>query len=360
MKKVRVVFFYIAFFLAIFSSNNIETYIVDEIHLITVLGYDLIEKDRLLGTAYVPQYGQDQQITEFQYSDEGSMAHEVVKKLNEQSSETLVAGKLEVLLLNEETAKEGVIKLIDSLQRDPTIGSNLNIAVFEGSTADALKKQYSYKGTGIYLSDLIRQNMESGILPDMNLKEFVYSYYEKGVDPYLPILKAQKDRIVVNGVGLFDEDKYVDKIDTEQTMLFKMLATRSGKGPFIFKDEENDGEDESSLRTRTKRKIKVEMKEQPKVTLHVKVEASIEEYKQQEVTNKVLKRLEKKITKKIKSDGEELIKRFQEHGIDPLEISAYVRSKDRNWDEKKWDDIYPSLEIEVKPEVNITESGVIR
>jgi spore germination protein len=61
----------------------------------------------------------------------------------------------------------------------------------------------------------------------------------------------------------------------------------------------------------------------------------------------------------IKEQAEIMIKKFQVLKVDPLGLGEQVRSRTRNWDEKKWNNMYPTIHVKVKLDVEIIESGVV-
>ena len=62
---------------------------------------------------------------------------------------------------------------------------------------------------GVYLSDLLAQNMRNGNQPVTNQHIFMNQMMAKGVDAYLPYIKNTSNSIKVSGVALFDQEKWL-------------------------------------------------------------------------------------------------------------------------------------------------------
>lgn len=83
------------------------------------------------------------------------------------------------------------------------------------------------------------------------------------------------------------------------------------------------------------------------------------EYTGDEVTPKMIKIIEDKMSKDVKERSEKLVRNFQKLHVDPLGIGEQVRMRTRSWDKKKWDEVYTSIPINVNAKVEILESGVV-
>jgi spore germination protein len=68
-----------------------------------------------------------------------------------------------------------------------------------------------------------------------NIHEFKYSLVGKGMDPVLPLLKLQNDRVVISGVALFKDDKMVLSLNVKQMRLMKLLLGNVKQGTFEVK-----------------------------------------------------------------------------------------------------------------------------
>ncbi|WP_042144580.1 Ger(x)C family spore germination protein [Paucisalibacillus sp. EB02] len=338
---------------------NIDQRILDDIQLSTAAGYEYIEDDTLEITTVFPSFQTDKSIKSETITDSSTLSKEVRDKHSLQSEKPFVSGKVEVTLYEWKTAEKGINNLLDTLQRDPSIGSNVFLVVVDGSPKELLSKQYGNPDNGIYLSNLIEQNIETGLIHKTNLHQFLYKLYAEGIDPALPVIKQEDGQVKLTAVGLFENDKLVGQIEEEQFFIFKILLERKGnKDSYSLKL--NEDEEISIYNIGSERKYDIQKPlTNSEIIINVKLKSSILEYQNGTLKNEKITYLEKEIKKLIEQESLEMIQQFQEKGIDPLGIGEEVRTRTRNWDQKKWKELYPDLKITVNVEVNLLEKGVV-
>lgn len=342
-------------------SGCVEKEIVDDINIISGLGFDMVEnKDEIKGTVLYPTYSQNAEVTNVTISATSDISREIILEVQRKSQDPLVIGSIEVVLFHNDLVKEkGIFYLVDSLRRDPSVGSRLYLAIIEGKAEDILTMNLGQEGTGVYLSRLLKHNIEKRDIPITNLHRFTFQYYQEGLDPFLPIIKKVSDTDVkIAGIAFMKKDKLVYQIPHTKMYFFKLLADKYSKGTVPEKIDE----DEASIRTiKSNRNFDVEKSngKVSKVIINVQVDAIVLEYTGKKLEEKRKKELAKKLEEIIKKECSEQISTFQEHGIDPVGVGQVVKSRTYNFDEKEWEDQYPSIDIEVKPKVTILETGVV-
>lgn len=359
MKKTII--FFLLLSISIGISFHMNNRIIDKIHIVNVVGYDYVDPDRFRGTVVIPVFKPDKTIKNTLFTGVSSLIYENRNKLNTQSSRPLLSGKLQVVLFNEELARHGIFDYLDSLERDPTIGSRIDLAIVEGSTEEMLKKDYEGIPSGLYFSSLLRHNTEKGSLPKSNLHLFSKNFYSEGIDPVLPLLSQKGDKIQINGIALFKKDKYVDKLNYYQTVVFSVLHENFSRGIFLIKDQDTDEEIAAVDIIQSERKITIEKQfPSPKITIYTDISGHIREYKKEAINNKTVKKMEKQMEKEVEIIGKEMIKKFQELTIDPLGLGQAVKNHFRNWNQAEWLDQYPNIEVNIKATVDITEAGIVK
>jgi spore germination protein len=338
---------------------NIDQRIIDDIQLSTAGGYEYTEDGMIEVTSVYPSFQPDKSVISKTITDTAKLSKEVRDKHSLQSEKPVFSGKIEVTLYEWKTAEKGIHDLLDTLQRDPSIGSNIYLVVVDGSPKELLSKQYGNPDTGIYLSNLIEQNIEAGQIHKTNLHQFLYKLYAEGMDPALPVIKQEDDQVKLKAVGLFKDDKLVDQIEEEQFFVFKILLERKGqKGSHAL--QVNEDKDISIFNISSERNYDIKKPmTNSEIIINVKLNATISEYQDGTLNTGKITKLEKEIKELIEKDSQEMIQQFQEKGIDPLGIGEEVRTRTRNWDQKKWKELYPDLKITVNVNVNLLESGVV-
>lgn len=339
---------------------NIDKRVLDDIQLATAYGYESIDDDQIEVTAVFPSYQPDKSVKNETVTAVSFLSKEMRIKHSLQSEKPLVGGKVEVSLYERKTAEKGIKDLMDTLQRDPSIGSNVYLAVIEGSPKEVLSKQYGNQDNGIFLSNLIEQNIEARVIHKTNLHQFMYKLYAEGIDPVLPIIELKEGKINLKAIGLFDDDKLVDQLEIDEFFFLKILLDRkSQQDAYALQFDEDKKAFIYNVGSIRKYDVPEPMtNSEIKITL--KMKSSIREYRNGTLNKKKIKEIEKAMKNKIEKKSEEMILEFQELGIDPLGIGEEVRTRTRKWDQKKWEDLYPNIKITVSAKVKLLESGVIK
>ncbi|MEG9295594.1 Ger(x)C family spore germination protein [Mangrovibacillus sp. Mu-81] len=348
-------------------TGCVEREILDDLNIETAKGYDLVEENTIRGTALFPVYIKDGAIENRTLSAEAPSTREVLETLSRKSQQPLVRGSLDVVLLGDDMAKKGVLDVADSLQRDASIGARVTLAIAEGSAEDILKGNYGIRGNGTFISNLINHNIKRRELPETNLHMFLFDYFQDGKTPYLPIIKkVSDDTLEVSGVALFDKDKMVDTVPADDLFFFKLLVDKLSEGSHVVKLGKKDGDAEEHVEAAvtsimSKHKIKVENETDPvKVSFKIVIRGIIKEYTGKRLSQKKIKEIEDKMSKDITDHSLKLLGRFQEKGIDPVGIGQLQKHGVRGFDIKEWEKtLYPNAQFEIKPDVEILESGTV-
>ncbi|WP_078544127.1 Ger(x)C family spore germination protein [Litchfieldia alkalitelluris] len=359
---MRTIVIGMAFFILVvvtFTSGRVEKEIVDEINIATAIGIDAAKENEIKGTVVIPVFLADQSIENASFEGKSVLAREVVNELQNKSADPLVTGGIRVALYGEEVAKKGINEYVDALQRDASIGSRVFLAVVDGEASEILTKTLGNRGTGTYLRDMLSHNMNRRDLPEMNLHLFVFRYYTKGMDPFLPYIKLIEDKVEIKGLAIFKEEKMIDVVDQDNLFFFKALVQNFGEGTHTVYLEEED-EYASIKRIVSKRKIKVEeVNGDPKVTVQVYLQGVLSEYSGRKTDEGTVQAIISELEKEIIYRSEKLIKKYQKMNADPIGIGYFAQSTLRGFDEEKWRNGYPDVEIKVEAEVDLIQTGII-
>lgn len=343
--------------LALLLTGCVEKEIIDDVNIEVGVAYDLKANDRIEGTIMVPLFKPDKNIGNFTFSASAASSRDLIQEIQRKSSQPLVTGSLEIAIFGKTLAKKGIFDLTDGLQRDPSIGARIFLAVSDDEAKGILEGNYGTRGNAIHLSDLLQQNIEMRNLPNTNLHIYLYDFYQKGTDGFLPIIKRTEPEIVeIVGVALFKEDKMVDEIPADKLFYFKLLTDKFSEGSF---NSEIDGKQVAIRDLDSKHKFKLSSRDPYSLTIDIKIEGVIREYTGPILTPAIIKKIEKELETSVSEECTAMIASFQDLGIDPLGISHIIKSKTRNFDYKKWEDDYKTMTVKVKTDAVITEVGII-
>ncbi|WP_423408109.1 Ger(x)C family spore germination protein [Heyndrickxia sp. MSNUG] len=345
------------FALSLLLTGCVEKEIIDDVNIETGIGYDLAEDNNIEGTVMVPVFKPDKNIGNFTFSAKAKANRDLMQEIQRKSAQPVATGSLEIAVFGEEMAKKGIIELMDSFERDPSIGARIYLAVADGKAKDILSGTYGNRGNAIHLSELIKHNTKDRNLPETNLHLFFFNHYQKGSDPYLPILKkVETDIIDIVGVAVFKNGHMVHTIPADRMFFFKLLTDKFSMGNFQVKV----GKDLAAIKDLgSKHKFKLDKRNPYTVTIEINIEGIIREYTGKMLTPPIIKKIQKELEEEVNEQCSAMIADFQEHEVDPLSLGNFIKSKTRGFDYKKWEDDYKNITVHVKTHVKITEVGVV-
>ncbi|RIW38912.1 Ger(x)C family spore germination protein [Bacillus salacetis] len=348
-------------------TGCVEKEILDELNIETAKGYDVAGENTIRGTALYSRYLADKKIENVTLSVEAPSTREVLNLLQKKSEMPLVRGSLENVLISSDMAKEGILHIADSLQRDASVGARVLLLISDGPAEDILRGNYGLKGTSNYIANLIDHNIRRGDLSQTNLHLFLFTYYQKGHTPYLPIIEKIDDGTLgIKGIALFKKDKLVHEIDNTEMFYFKLLSDKYSEGNQVVKLSEASKDMQRSVEAsvtslQSKHKIDISHTARPvDITITITIKGIIKEYTGKSLTPKKIKDIEKKMEEDIEKHCLSMLKKFQEEGIDPMGFGQRQKHGVRKFDFKEWDSVlYPNANIKVRAKVKILESGTV-
>ncbi|MCM3000926.1 Ger(x)C family spore germination protein [Paenibacillus cellulositrophicus] len=348
-----------------------DQHIIERAGFVRTLAYDLSgegENTKLRVTASIPKSNHEDAIVYTTMAESGKKAKMIFDR---QNNRRLVNGQLRQVVFGERLARKGVWSNMDTLTRDPSIGSRLHIIVAESDPHHILIRNDYPQGptAGEYLDTLIRTEAKSGEIPDTTLYTFTRDYYDDGIDPVATILKEEKDSLSIDGIALFKNDQYVGKIDADDRMFFALLhhGVRAGDLNVSIQTDRNAEEQATLEYLSSKRRIKVLstrdiLEGRPiQVALRIRLSGSLLEYigaldmKKRTDQRKLEAELEKTINRKC----QKLIDHMQEKKSDPMGIGQYVRNSIPHsvWKQLKWEEVFSKADISVHVDVKIRDYG---
>ncbi|WP_179195716.1 Ger(x)C family spore germination protein [Bacillus sp. OV166] len=333
--------------------------IVDDIEMPAAVGYDYIDKDMIQTTAVLPIYKPDKSIENKTLSAKGELSKETLGTLRRKSSRRIENGKLEVAVYSKKIARHGIGNLLDTLYRDPTISEKIYLTVVDGQAKTLLNKQFGEVDNGLYLSELIEHNMDTGLMPTTNLHYFLSAYFSKISDPFLPLIQKKDDEVNINGIALFKGDRYIETLGQNNFFIFKALIENITLGSYKVRLNKRDNVFIESVYTKHKFNIH-NIKELPKIAIRLNVKGNIKEFTGDKLDQREKIKIEKKMTEQLEKQATTMIRSFQKYKIDPIGIGDEVRSRTRNFNDQKWLKQYPNVKINVKIHVLISEKGVTK
>ncbi|MBO1511224.1 Ger(x)C family spore germination protein [Metabacillus bambusae] len=359
IRKIISIFFSLGLLIFVLTGCD-RAKIVDDIQMLSILGFDK-EDHEYIGTALYSDYTEEKKEGKI-LQTKAEKTKLILKDMNNQSSKPIEIGKLQLLMFSENLAKDGISDFVKTICRDPLIGSNMIITVSEEPTEKILNN-LTEEGND-YLPKLIEQNFKSGNVPISNLQLFLFDYYGKGRDVSVPFIKLNEHgKVEVKGYAVFKKDNLSLVLNQKEMFLYKILQGRSMNGDMAFKVSKGKQEDQPVLTSLYGEKIDSVSKHESetKVTYTITLHGMVKDYPdwldlRKKENHKLLTR---ELEKQMNSDLLKLLRKFQDHDVDPLGVGDLVRAHSKKWvEEEFYETVYPKVIYDINLSIQLHQSGI--
>ncbi|TYS91692.1 Ger(x)C family spore germination protein [Rossellomorea aquimaris] len=377
---IRTTMLLLLCFSSCFLSSCVETRYLEKLGLITAVGYDQADDEKITGTMVLYQFNPAMQDVEKVLISKSKTSKGIRLSQNLETDHKLVSGQLRITVYGRELAEKGISHLVDTLERDSSIGNMVYLTIADTTAEEILNYQMTERPSnmGTYLYNLVRQNVESETLVSPTLQEFITDYGSVGKDPILPLLKASDGKVGVDGFALFTRDKFIKEIKKDKIFFIRSLMEDYNAGsvevelplekfePYLTSPHLRQEKDKVYIMIdsiKSSHKIKTEKKATPSFEVKLKIESRLLEMSEEMKLSdpKALRLLEDEIGDYIEKNIKEMILMLQEQGTDPIGFGMEYKSIRGHEDlsREKWDKLYKDASFHVKVENKIIRTGVI-
>ncbi|SDW02815.1 Ger(x)C family spore germination protein [Paenibacillus sp. CF384] len=330
--------------------------IIDRIKLIESIGYDSQGEAYKISGTYCAY---DKKVKLFLLEGQVHSFNEVLTSFTSQSDHPIAIGQLRTIVISEQIARRGVTEIANTLVRDPHISNRATLVITTNQASEILDETLRFPP--VYLSNLLKQNMDTGSLPFTNGHIFLDQYFGEGQDVFLPIVAIGPRGILqLNGVGVFKGDQLKLTLPNKAGLFIKLLIDDDVGLQSSTYDFKNDQDKQITFKIiRSKHNIIVTNE---KVVISLKLDLDLGDYpvslnvfENTHDRNALTQQIEHHLSVEIKA----LLEQFQKNLVDPIGIGNLLRSRERNWNEPAFAArVYPNLKFDVQTEVKILSLGV--
>ncbi|RXI97824.1 Ger(x)C family spore germination protein [Anaerobacillus alkaliphilus] len=372
MRKLLLLFYITSLIL----SGCAQKRIVEDMGFIHSIGFELNEAEDaeeegiLTITITFPQVRPSAAKDHVVLSTIAHTSKEGRTKLARQTERVLVSGQLRSVMFGDTLAKMGFFDTIDTFKRDHAVGLNLKVIVVNGSPKEMLMTEFpEHPRIGRYIFELLEKEAQTHVTVDTSLHEFIRDYYDDGIDPIVPLMKAGKEEVILDGIGLFNGDKLAMQVDPKKARVFLMLHENHLGGTLTkqmrLKNETKEDDYLYITFNTLESTRKVNVQSPSEIQVNIDVKGSIDEFTGyvKLSDDEAQKDIEKKLAAYIKETSEEIIEEMQQNQTDSLGFGQFVRNSlsYKNWKEMKWkEEIYPDAKIDVNVNVKLKGFGDVK
>lgn len=197
---------------------------LEDLGMVSTMAIDYIDENKMMVTASVPLASRSEEKKQV-YSAISEIPTDAVKEMSTQSEKSLVLSQLRTVLFSEEFARRvGLREVVENLDRNPVVGSNVYLAVVKGRAEDILLGEYENKEDMIlFLNDQLRPRRETAFHSFLTIHGFMYAVTNQVSDPNLPYLERIGNNLHVTKVALFKDDKMVSFLSQREGKMLRAL-----------------------------------------------------------------------------------------------------------------------------------------
>ncbi|MCR2821562.1 Ger(x)C family spore germination protein [Lederbergia panacisoli] len=272
-------------------------------------------------------------------------------------------GHSRVIILGKKVLDEDLRDVIDLLVRRRDIQMISWVGVGEPSAEKVVKTEPPSEMAGsLVLPNFFSNNgVESAYIVSTFLFDLRRKMVENGIDPILPIIRANKNKtkLMVNRSIIAPKNNNNITLSANETKIYNLLANKTKKLDINVKNKKMsfavsiDG-------SKVKYKIITAPNKQPIIQMKIKMAGIIEESNQR-LSPSLLKRYSKLANEKTKKDVLQLLSRFQDESVDPLGFGLRYKATRLHTSDKhkEWTQMYPNIKFDVTVVTSIKSTGTV-
>ncbi|NBD27531.1 Ger(x)C family spore germination protein [Paenibacillus glycinis] len=342
--------------------------ILERIGFIQSTSYDLMPNGELKIAVAIPRLEAESNEKREVLSTTAPTSKQARIKMSRETSLQLVSGQLRVTLLGRSFAEAGIGNQLDTQIRDPAISPLMKIAVVNGDAEQLLNQRYSqHPRTDRYIERILEKEAGTHAIPKATLHQFVRDYYDDGIDPVAPMIRKAGKNIVIDGIALFRDDRFVYRLPPQDAMIFAFMRSRFKQGEIGINLQHQGAPREAVMVTSlvSQRSVKVSGSGPgTTVTVRVALDGTVLEYVGGLKLGKPkdLRKLERKIEAYVSGQAEAMMKNMQRAGADGIGIGAYVRNSMSyaDWKRTNWRELYSQIDVRCKVKMTIKNVGKMK
>ncbi|GAB6136908.1 Ger(x)C family spore germination protein [Halanaerobaculum tunisiense] len=357
-----------------------------DMSIVIAVGLDQIKEDKIevtvqlvkANTIAARQQG-SQEKAFWTYSATGDTVFSAVRNLNNIINRKPFWSHLQLIVVGEELAQEGMMKVLDFFERDHELTPKAKIMISKNIAAKKVLEAESDLESlpALHLSDVLTNQASLAKMMHINLVELLNNLKSFGFSPAIGMVEVGQEiknkkqinvkDLKVHGAAVFKRDKLIGWLDPILTrgLLFVQNKIKSG---IINVSNPLDEDQEVAMEiSQSTSKINVKLKQsKPVFEVEVKAEGKLAEQQGRgNLTNsEMINKLEQKGEEVIKKNIRQVIKLGQKkYNSDFFGFSQIVhREYVDYWHSIKedWNSIFSQAPIKIKVTWKIRHSGLIK
>lgn len=378
MNKRSLIIVYLLF-ISVSSSGCWDYREVNNLSIVTGAAVDRGENHKYKVTFEIVdlhEAGPESKIKSKLIESEGETFFEAIRNVLKITSPRPYFGHMGIVIISEQVAREGVIDIIDFLNRDAEPRLNIDLLVSKEKTANEI---LSTESTTTAIRSFEIEQMLNAIKiypksPRVRVYQFVNDLPCEGIVPVLPtmlVVESDGNRTsALSGAAVFKDDKMVGYINEEESNYYSYIMNNVKRGIFVLKDNpELKGVSITLEIYDTETKVKpVYSNGKVSMDIIMKVRTSLAqlgEYENSKSENEIdVQRIQNSAEKYIETKTATTIQSIQRKiGLDIFGFGKKVHSEmPELWRKIRsdWNMIYKDMDVNVSASVEVKNEGMLR
>lgn len=292
------------------------------------------------------------------------------REMQSRTSLSLYYEHLQVIVISEDAARQGLEDIIDFFVRDPEMRRRVKIFVSKGEAKSVLSVVPKVEEfASIYLASIpINARVNSRIAHETDLGEVIKSLHAD-LDFVLPMTQVNSDEIKVSGGAAFKDGKMVGWLSELETEAMKLIRNLYLGGVITVSSPENKQGIITMEVTGAKTNISpVLTGDEVAFNIDIKIKGNYAEnvnmHTHARLDESFMKKLEKAYEKEVHSMCQQTINKMQlEYGADVFQFKKILKSKEPAYWKNishQWDLIYPHAEVNINVDVSLQLIGIVQ
>ncbi|MCX7884071.1 MAG: Ger(x)C family spore germination protein [Caloramator sp.] len=314
--------------------------------------------------------GRDKKTSTKLISSEGLTIFDAIRNIIKYPGKKLYFSHAKVVIISSEAAKEGIIPLLDFINRDIEPRYNTKILISKNIEAEKILENGGNTEIFCYsLDDMLDAQKNLSNAPKVEVWEFIDDLGKIGISPTLPTITLEKknNKVIpkIEGSAVFKGDKLVGYLNGSETKSLLFIKNKI-KGGLLTKkiDIENNYANISLEIFNNKTKIKPKI-ENNKLLIEISTDTDVSigeisgniDFSKEEERKKIKSYFEEDLENQIK----DLIKKAQtEYESDIFGFGKVIKIKMPSlWKEiePKWKELFKTIDVSVKSNINIKNTA---
>ncbi|WP_443659220.1 Ger(x)C family spore germination protein [Clostridium algidicarnis] len=300
----------------------------------------------------------------------GETIHAALRDAIKKTGNMLQGSHAKVFIVSKDIAKEGIVPVIDLIDRDVELRNDMWILISESDTAsDILRK--GKEGSEIISYELaasIANSNKIGKYMKVEIFKIIRGISDRGSSAIAPMVNVDNNntesKFEVSGTAIFKGEKMVGTLNEFETMFLQILKEDNIK--FVLPIELENGNNISLEIMNINRSINAKIKDNKVVIdMSINIDTALSELASSEI-NYILKderdKLKKQSEKQIEISCYKVIEKLQkEYKSDAIGYGDILKKRNPNvWKkmEYNWLDIFENIEVNLDINVEIKYNGV--